>query len=381
MGINQTLKSSQKIRFVDARPKQLFRRNLKFGDKGKDVELLNELLSKDRRTHIDPHGFRSQGYAQSNFGSNTERGLKRFQILYNLYNPNDENYSIFEEKSIKKMRELFGNGTFYLQDPNRLQTIPKGTQQTEWRDIPTGMGDFTDRVTHLFTAIVRYFFKGKPIFSSREYAFGSFFSIVFKRAEKSALFRLVNRVSILDDLNEIEILIKNGPNQEINDSDMEYVVHGVGKVKNRLFILITGGMLEFYQIERFRNAFRHYLTVILPIGDEEIDQFNKWLLSNNTNACLVKIIMLIEKITSIRIDETAYDPMLLEFRESSIENQLDLMGEISCKQARTLIKKLAFLMKSKFNTIEIRCKSVKIIPKTYYRWLKNDLGFRKVMRI
>lgn len=59
-----------------------FSRDLKEGDTGKDVYVLQEILNSDKRTTIAVSGVGSPGKESTMFGKGTREALKRFQALF-----------------------------------------------------------------------------------------------------------------------------------------------------------------------------------------------------------------------------------------------------------------------------------------------------------
>ena len=375
--------SPQKTPVIDRRPRLLFRRTLSFGASGKDVGLLHELLNKDPETHVDPQRLWSSGRMRDFFGNQTVRAVQRFQKKYGLFSPNDGEYGTVEQKTIKKLRGLFGNGSFYLQGARRLPaiSIPNVTEQVELQNISLGMGIFIDRVARLFLAIFRFFFKGKPVFSSREYAFGSYFSIAFRGAKKSPLLRLFKESHIAE-LKAVEILVKNGSDQYISDTDIESIVMGVRKQEDTLFILVSSGYILDQEIERLFRAFAQNLVLILPFGESDIARFEGWVAKGNINACLVSLV-LIAKETLLKDKNTQpREIRLARHQKSFIEERLDLMGDALTGQLRTLIKKLIIIMKFATASWEVKkaCELVHISRKTFYNYRNMDPAFRNILR-
>ncbi len=368
---------------VDRRPRLLFRRTLSFGASGKDVKLLHELLNKDPKTQVDPQKLWSSGHTRDFFGSRTERAVQRFQRKYGIFSPSDEEYGTVGQKTIKKLRSLFGNGSFYLQGAHRLPVVfvSNGTEPAELQNISLGMGIFIDRVMRLFLAIFRYFFKGKPVFSSREYAFGSYFSIAFPRAKKSPLLRLFKE-SYIAELKAVEILVKNGSDQDIKDMDIESIVMGVRKQEDTLFILVSSGYILDQEIERLFRAFAQHPIIILPLGESDIARFEGWVAKGNINACLVSLTLIAEEMLLKDKYTQPREIMLARYQKSWIGERLDLMGDALTGQLRTLIKKLILIMKFASAGWKIGevCELVHISRKTYYNWRNMDPAFRNIIR-
>ena len=376
-------KSEDKLRVADSRPRLLFKRKLTYGCFGKDVQLLHELLNKDNQTLIDPQRRRPEGHIQNFFGSNTERAVKRFQKKYSVISPNDEEYGIVEAKTIKKFRGLFGNGSFYLQERRRLNLTPV-YQETEiqLQNISLGMGDFIDRVVKIFLAIFRYFFKGKPVFSTREYAFGNYFSLSFPRARKSPLLRLFDKANITK-RSGVEILVKNGLDQEITDTDIESVIMGTrSKSKDTIFILITKGHIMEEEIERlFRSWVRNNGLMILPLEEKDIVRFEGWIAEGNINACLMSLAAVAERIMWVGENPRVKADIWHRAQIAFIELSLDKMKGLLAPQLRTLISKFVFFMwymqtgPKKKELYEF----AHISKKTYHNWYNMDPVFRNII--
>jgi hypothetical protein len=374
---------AQKISIIDHRPRLLFRRTLSFGVSGKDVKLLHELLNKDPKTHVDPQRLWSSGHMRDFFGNQTVRAVQRFQKKYGIFSSNDEEYGIVEQKTIKKLRGLFGNGSFYLQGARCLPAIaiPNVTELAELQNISLGMETFIDRVVRLFLAIFRFFFKGKPVFSSREYAFGSYFSIAFRSAKKSPLLRLFKETRIAE-LKSVEILVKNGSDQNIKDTDIESIVMGVREQRGTLFILVSSGYILDQEIERLFRAFAQNLVFILPLGESDITRFEGLIAKGNINACLISLALIAEEMLLKDKNTQPREIMLARRQKSFVEEKLNLMGDALTGQLRTLIKKLILIMNFATASGEVKktCEFVHISRKTFYNWRNMDPAFRNILR-
>jgi hypothetical protein len=366
---------------TDSRPRLLFGRTITYGCSGKDVQLLHELLNKDNQTLIDPQNRRSPGHVQNFFGSNTERAVKRFQKKYGIVPDDNLEYGIVEKNTIKKFRALFGNGSFYLQERRRLGIIPVYKEtETELKNISLGMGKLIDRVVRVFLAIFRYWFKCKPIFSTREYAFGSYFSLSFPRAKNSPLLKLFDKANITK-RKRVEILVKNGSDQEISDTDIESVIMGTKENTDTIFILITGGRVQDEDIDRLFRAFARNNLIILPLGEKDITRFEDWITKGNINACLMSLIIVAEKILSVDENSMAKNDTFISHQIPFLEISLDKMGGIMAKQLRTLIQKFVYFTWY-FHArcvIEETCNLAHISRKTYHNWYNTDPVFRNII--
>lgn len=89
-------------------PPLLFTRDLFVGCMGQDVLLLQKFLNTDSETQIAKTGDGSPGYETENFGSLTEKALKRFQVKYGLAADGDPRFGIMGPKTRAKFQELFG---------------------------------------------------------------------------------------------------------------------------------------------------------------------------------------------------------------------------------------------------------------------------------
>ncbi len=373
-----------KTRVVDPRPRRLFSRTLTYDCRGKDVQLLHELLNKDNQTLLDPQRRRPTDYVQNFFGSNTERAVKRFQKKYELYSSGDDKFGIVETETIKKLRSLFGNGSFYLQERRRLGiTSVQNETEIDLQNISLGMGDFIDRAVRIFLTIFRYWFKGKPIFSTREYAFGNYLSLSFPRAKRSPLLQLFKENNIAQ-YKGVEILIKNTPNHEITDIDLDSILAGIKDINDTLYIIVSSSEAKVRSEELYRvfRAFQHDQILVLPLTAFDLDRFENWIIKGNINACLISFLMLANRILVEGEPHWWREDPAREFEVRYLEEKLDRMADAITGQLRTLIKKLVLI--TKFSEarggINEACRLSKISRRTYYVWCNNDPAFRNIFK-
>jgi len=383
---NLKIESNQKISAVDRRPRLLFTRTLRFGSTGKDVALLQELLNKDPFTHTDPQKLWSSGHMHDFYGNHTVSAVKRFQKKYEIFSINDEEYGTMEKKTIKKLRGLFGNGSFYLQDKNRLPIDIDKIKLSELQNISLGCGPYIDRVVKVFLSIFRYYFKGKPVFSKREYAFGSYLSLSFPKARKSPLLRLFKEACI-SEFESVEILIKNGNDQHMSDVDMESLIMGLKKSQKSLIIIVTTDNMDGFDgttmIRRLFSAYEENYIIILPLGELDIVKLENWVAKGNINACLLNLAIISRKILLLMETNMEYVRSTKErFQDSFIEERLDRLGDGINGQLRTIIKKLDFLMTFivAFGEIKEACEMTRISRKTFYNWINKDSAFRNIIK-
>lgn len=380
---NELLKSSiSKTRVTDSRPRLLFGRTITYGCSGKDVQLLHELLNKDDQTHIDPQRKRPSDHLPNFFGSNTERAVKRFQKKYGIVDNNDPEWGMVGEQTIKKLRSLFGNGSFYLQERRRLNLNPVYEEKdVSLENVSLDKGEFIDRVTRTFLAIFRYWYKGKPIFSVREHAFGSFFSLSFPRAKNSPLLKLFKEANVAS-YKRVEILVKEGSDQKINDTDIESIIMGTKNDSDTVFIIITSAHVLDEQTERFFRAFAYNGLLLLSVGEQELQKFEGWVKRKNINACLMKLLAIEEELLMLGEPDHWKNDVWRKEQVNFIEKRLDLMGDALDGRLRTIIKKLTFLSNYITARAEIRdaCEYTKIGCRTYYYWCKKDPAFRNLLK-
>lgn len=272
------------------------------------------------------------------------------------------------------------NKNLYCLQPKKLLHISL-IDSVELNELVLGMGPFIDRVARLFLKIFNYLFKSKPVFSTREYAFGSYFSISFPKAKKSPLLRLLIENTI-GEFKGIEILVKKGSDTEITDTDIESMLMGIKKKDNTVFIIVGSKELSKEEFYRLFLAFAHYQVLILPITEKDISRYEGWVMRNNISACLVSLIMLADKILLEGELSWWKEDYLCKRQISYIEERLDRMTDSLKDQSRTLIKKLTFIIQYVTAKCEIQetCNLIKISRGTYYSWLNNDPVFRNIMK-
>ncbi len=241
--------------------------------------------------------------------------------------------------------------------------------------------NFTRRVQDLFTKILTYHFKRKPSKFDRQTLFGTYASILFRKADNSPLLALLKQ-NLITECNAVEVLVKNG-NRKIDDTDLESVIKNVRGNSYTLFILITAGEVNSDDLERLYRVFTRHQVTILFLGEDDISRFENFVKNGNINACLVVLAMLADQIATGTERLTNVWAQRVKWQKEAIEARLDKMGKLKTPQVRTLVKKLAFLMSFEKNGSEIAkaCDSIKISRKLFYLWLDGDPVFRKIVHI
>ena len=248
---------------------------------------------------------------------------------------------------------------------------------------------FTERVQHLFASIFSYHLKRMPVITERTTHFGNYASMAFRKAGASPLLQLLNE-GMIGEFKAVEILIKNRLDQEIDDIDLESVIMSVRGEEDTLFILATSAdEVPADDYERLFRVFTRHQVVIVPLGKNDIEQLERFVKSDNINACLVYLFMRTDKVTADPWDEKmmqkhggAYATRFA-WQEKAITARLEKMAALQGSQLRTLIKKLHFLMSFEKSGGEVAkaCAAVGISRKTFYLWLENDAAFGKLIDI
>ncbi|KKT82710.1 MAG: hypothetical protein A3B99_01840 [Candidatus Yanofskybacteria bacterium RIFCSPHIGHO2_02_FULL_44_12b] len=238
---------------------------------------------------------------------------------------------------------------------------------------------FTNRVQNLFTAIFSYHFVRKLVVLEQATPFGTYTSLVFRRADKAPLSQLLKE-ELIAEPNKIEILVKDGPNQQIDDTDLESVIKSIREEDNTIFILVTSGDVPSDDYDRLFRFFTRHQIIILPLGENDISKLEDFVKNGNINACLVVLCMLTDRITSGNEKLPSIWASRAERQKEAIVARLNKMADLKGPQLRTLIKKLRFLMSFEKSGGEIAkaCMAVKISRKTFYLWIENDPVFKKL---
>ena len=241
---------------------------------------------------------------------------------------------------------------------------------------------FTTRIHTLFTAIFAYHFTRKPVIWERETMFGTYTSLMFRKASESPLLQLIAEESI-GEFKTVEILVKNKTNQRVDDTDLESVIMNVRDQENTLFILVTSGEVPMDDFQRLYRVFTRHLVVILPLGESDIARLEKLVKTNNINACLVILATLADRITSEGEKlYGSYETFATRQKEATLK-RLHSLGTLKGPQLRTLIKKLSFLMSFERSGGEITkaCRAINISRKLFYLWCDNDPVFKKLLHL
>ena len=241
--------------------------------------------------------------------------------------------------------------------------------------------NFTPRAQDLFTKILAYHFKRKPSRFDRQTLFGTYASLLFRKASGSPLLALLKH-NLVTECNAVEVLVKNG-NREIDDTDLESVIKSVRDNPDTLFIFVTSGEVNSDDFERLYRVFTRYQVIILPLGEDDISRLEGFDKNGNINACLVILAMLADQIATGTERLTSVWAQRVKWQKEAIEARLDKLGKLKTPQVRTLVKKLAFLMNFEKNRSEIAkaCDAIKISRKLFYLWLDDDPIFRKIVHI
>ncbi len=269
-----------------------------------------------------------------------------------------------------------------------ISVYHKSMRKNNAKNDPISNRPFTKHVQNLFASIFRYHFKRRPIVSNRKTPFGIYASLAFRKAVKSPFLQLLKE-ELIGEFKSVEIIVKNGSNQKIDDTDLESIIISVRREPDTLFILATKGEVPLDDFDRLFRAFTRHLVIILPLGEKDIEKLENFVKNGNINACLVVLTMLANRITTDPWDEKmmqrhggAYATRA-EWQKSATATRLDKMDKLRGPQLRTLIKKIRFLMSFEESGDEISkaCKAVKISRKTFYLWLEKDSVFRELVSI
>jgi len=125
-------------------------------------------------------------------------------------------------------------------DQSTAQPVAQPAVRAGSKDQQCSLGaeTFAKRVQRVFILTCTHLFNGKFTFLSREYMFGKYSSIVFKFAKKSPLLQLIKEINI-GELKSIEIIIKDGPDQCISNTDIESIIMTIREKRETLFIIVS----------------------------------------------------------------------------------------------------------------------------------------------
>jgi hypothetical protein len=245
---------------------------------------------------------------------------------------------------------------------------------------------FQERVQNIFAAIFSYHFDRKPVLSERQTPFGNYVSIKYRAASGSPLALLLTE-GLVAEPTAFEILTKNRLKKEIDDLDLESVIHGIRQEKSTVFVLASDGEFERDDFDRLFRVFSRHLVIVLPLGKDDLARLEKYVKGGNINACLIVFFQLTNRVTTDPWDEKmmqrhgGYFANQKEWQDKATAARLDGMAKLDSPQLRTLIKKLHFLMsfEKSGNEISKACEAVKISRKTFYLWMENDPIFKSLM--
>ena len=207
----------------------------------------------------------------------------------------------------------------------------------------------------------------------------------FRRAGASPLVLLLKEQGIVEELSSVEVLVKAGTDQRIDDTDLEFVIKSVQEEPDTLFVLVTAGEVPSDDYDRLFRVFTRHLVVILPLGEKELARLEKWIAKGNFNARLVYLVMLADRITSEgeKIPQGSSYATRAKWQEEANRARLERMGKLEGPQLRTLVKKLSFLLSFEKAGSEVSeaCRLAKISRKTFYLWCEKDPVFRKMLHV
>lgn len=239
-----------------------------------------------------------------------------------------------------------------------------------------------DRIKAAFAAIFKYRCKRPMIVGTRKTPFGKYDSFAFRKASKSPFVLLLKECHIIEEAQAVEILVKQGADQHIDDTDLESVLIGIREVPDTLFILAYQGEVPKDDYERLFKFFTRHLIIVLPLGEKELAKLEKWVAKGNFNACLVHLALLADRVTSegempLR-GKYAYRA---KWQEEANKVRLERMAKLKGPQLRTLIKKLSFLLSFEKAGMEVSeaCELAHISRKTFYLWCEKDPVFKRLL--
>jgi hypothetical protein len=239
-----------------------------------------------------------------------------------------------------------------------------------------------DRSNAVFTPLFRYHFARRPARGVRKTSFGKYERVLFRNASESPLALLLGERLICEPT-AVEILLKKGADQHIDDTDLESVIISVREEPDTLFVLVYAGGVPSDDYVRLFRAFARRQVVILPLGEKELARLEKWIGKSNFNACLVYLTILADKVTSEEERLPERYKYQMERQQEANRTRLERMGKLRSPQLRTLVKKLSFLLSFEKSGSEVSeaCRSAKISRKTFYLWCENDPIFKKLLDV
>jgi hypothetical protein len=237
------------------------------------------------------------------------------------------------------------------------------------------------RAQAVFISVFRYHFARRPARGVRKTPFGKYERLLFRNAGESPLALLLKERLICEPA-AIEVLVKKGTDQRVDDTDLESVIISVRQEPDTLFVLVYEGDVPSDDYARLFRAFARHQVVIIPVGEKELARLEKWIAKINFNACLAYLTLLADKVTTEEQRLPEKYAYRMERQEKAIRARLERMGKLQGPQLRTLVKKLVFLLSFETAGSEVSeaCRSAKISRKTFYLWRENDPLFKKLLQ-
>ncbi len=255
--------------------------------------------------------------------------------------------------------------------------------RSEWKSVEWGCMPLTLRTRTLFASLFAYHCRRPLIAGRRKTIFGRYASFSIRHAERSPLAQLLKECAITDEVSKIEVLVKEGEDPEIDDTDLEAVIRSVREEQDTLFILVYPGAVPEDDYPRLFRAFTRHLVIILPLGKKELSRMERWIVKGNFNACLVYLAIIADRITTGPAPLPDKYASREEWQREANAARLNHLTDLKGPQLRTLIKKLSFLLSFERSGMEISeaCEHAHISRKTFYLWNAKDPVFKKLLNI
>ena len=239
------------------------------------------------------------------------------------------------------------------------------------------------RIRALFASLFAYRCRRPLIVGKRKTIFGRYTSFSIRHAERSPLAELLKELSITEAASTIEVLVKEGEDPEIDDTDLEAVIRSVREEPDTLFILVYPGAVPEDDYPRLFRAFTRHLVIILPLGEKELSRMEQWAAKGNWNACLVYLATIADRITTGPTPLPDKYASREEWQREANTARLNHLTDLKGPQLRTLIKKLSFLLSFERAGMEISeaCEHAHISRKTFYLWNAKDPVFKRLLNI
>ncbi len=242
------------------------------------------------------------------------------------------------------------------------------------------MSPLASRAHIVFTTLFLYHFARRPARGIRKTPFGKYDRLLFRNAGESPL-ALLLKEQLIAEPSAVEVLVKKGADQHIDDTDLESVIIAVREEPNTLFILVYEGEVPSDDYLRLFRAFARHQIVILPLGEKDLASLERWVGNGNCNACLVYLTLLADKVTSE--DERLPERYAYRMQRQQEANRarLERMGKLEGPQLRTLVKLLSFLLSFERAGSEVSeaCRASRISRKTFYLWRDKNPIFRTLL--